>query len=226
MPEKGMLRQALDNQSNPGMDKVMGAATDIAKHIADAEHRADHDPMTGLLNKEAFKKILQARIEEAGETGRELGVIFIDLKDFKQVNDKYGHEKGDEVIIKSAEVVVDTVRTNETDHPDIVSNEVLYLKSDTGRLGGDEIAVILDLTPGTDKRDTELTPEERLLGAQSRIYENFHARQDIKETGVGISIGGAVLLPNETAEQLLARADQAMYEHKQEQIRENGAYRS
>lgn len=227
MSERNMLNRAFNNQSGSGMQIVLDNATKLAKHMADTEYRADHDALTGLLNKEAFKTILSERIIEARKNNRQLGIIFIDLKDFKQVNDKYGHEKGDEIIKKSANVVVNTVRTKQSEYPDIVSNEVLYYNSDpeTGRLGGDEMAVILDLTAGTDKRDTNLTTAERLHSAQERIKNNFYLSGDIVETGVGISIGGAILKTNDTAESLLARADESMYKDKQEQIEQNGSYR-
>lgn len=227
MSEKTILDKAFDNQSGNGMKIVMNAAAKLAKHITDTEYRADHDALTGLLNKEAFKTILTERIIEARKNNRQLGVIFIDLKDFKQVNDNFGHSKGDEVIKESAKIVIDTVRTKNKTYPDIVANEVLYNNqdSDAGRLGGDEIAVIVDLTPDTDKRNTNLTHSERLRGVQSRIYENFHATKHLTETGVGMSIGGAILGAEDTAETLIERADHSMYEHKQAQIEENGSYR-
>lgn len=227
-----MLQQAFNNTPDePGLGIVQEKADESADRLADAEYRATHDSMTGLLNKEAFKSALAERVERAENgNGNQFGVIFIDLKDFKKVNDELGHEKGDEVIIASANLVQHTVRAEDENHPDLIANEPMYENGENepgGRLGGDEIAVLLDLSPGTDKRDTELTPEMRLEAVQKRIFETFYSDdyKSITDTGVGISIGGAVYKQGETATELLDRADKAMYQHKQEQKEQEGSYR-
>ncbi len=198
---------------------------ETANQAAEAEYRATHDQMTGLLNKEGFRTVLENRLAEAEREGRVIGVIFIDLKDFKMVNDRFGHKEGDRVITESAQLVANTVR-QKGDHPDVVANEPRFIPSEAGRLGGDEVAVLVDLTPESDdqNRTSSLTSEERLIAVQRNIYNRFHERADITDTGVDISLGGAIHTPGETVSSLLDRADQAMYEHKQEQIAENGSY--
>ncbi len=225
----GRRQMSPEEQAAYDLAKAKGIAAGYLVGLSDtidkwkgAEHRATHDSLTGLLNKEAFHDALNERVEEAKEANRSLGVFFIDLKDFKQVNDKLGHRKGDEIIIRAANLVRDTVRSEESEHPDVVAK---YGNSEPGRLGGDEIGVIFDLSPGTRNRDTDLTTEERLEAAKNRIMSNFDADEEITSTGVGISIGGAILKPDESAEELLDRADKEMYEHKQSQKDENGSYR-
>jgi len=197
-----------------------------AEQRADKEaHRADHDAMTGLLNKEAWERQLEIRISEAEKNGRKFGVVFIDLKDFKQVNDIHGHAVGDKVIKGTAEILQKTLRTR-GEHPDVISNEPQYIEDEKeGRLGGDEFAIIVDLEPGIDNRDTDLTPQQRLDRIRDRIFENLELRPDLTEIGVGMSIGGAVWAPGMTGETLLNLADGAMYANKTQQIEQNGSYR-
>ncbi len=224
--------QTPDEQAAYDLAHAKGIAAGYLFRIQDerdqkeaALHKATHDQMTGLLNKEGFRSALEERLAEAERESRIIGVLFIDLKDFKMVNDKFGHSEGDRIIIASAQLVANTVREN-GDHPDVVANEPRFIPSEAGRLGGDEIAVLLDLTPEQDnqKRTTSLTPRERLQSVHDKISENFHARTDIVDTGVDISIGGAIHESGESAAALLDRADKAMYENKQVQIAENGAY--
>lgn len=207
-------------------------ANQAEKNAVEAKYRADHDPLTGLLNGEAFNAILERRIAEAEKTERNLGLIMIDLKDFKKVNDTLGHVAGDEVLTGTAEVLIASAETlKETvrmkrDHPDVVARETDNRQPDVpARKGGDEFLVLVDLEPSDDHPESHLSSEERLAHAKNRIENNFRARKDITDTGVDITIGGAVWENGMTAQELTILADQSMYSAKQKQIEENGSYR-
>ena len=201
--------------------RVLNAADNVARRIVDAEHRADYDDLTGLLNKGAWKRELEKKLEIAKDSS--LGVIFIDLKNFKKVNDEKGHVTGDKVLKNTAEVILsvaDLLTKNlrtQNNSADLIANEPKYTKGNNGigRLGGDEFAVIVDLTP----RDisTDFKPEDRMSTVMERLEKDFSARDDIASTGVGMSLGGAIWHTGMNASELLSQADAAMYEHKASQ---------
>jgi len=89
------------------------------------EHQALHDPLTGLPNRGLFNDRLDRALREEAA---ELGLLFCDLDDFKQVNDRYGHDVGDLLLIDVADRLLSCVRRDE----DLVA-----------RLGGDEFAILL-----------------------------------------------------------------------------------
>ena len=92
------------------------------------QHLAHHDSLTQLLNRNAFMERLQPALERADREGRQLALLFIDLDNFKRVNDSLGHLEGDSVLTTVARRVTGCLRAS-----DLV-----------GRFGGDEFVVLLD----------------------------------------------------------------------------------
>ena len=147
-------------------------------------HRAFHDPLTGLANRTMFQERLDYafRISERG-----VGVLWIDLDHFKEVNDIFGHEVGDEMLIAVADRLRDVVR--DTD--------------DIARMGGDEFAVVLPNISEIEAR----TVGERVLCALSD--------RDAFRLQVGVSVGvGWQRNAVGDGRALIRRADQAMYRAK------------
>ncbi len=151
------------------------------------------DELTGISNRRAFDDALSGEIERARRFGGELGLVLIDLDDFKVVNDTYGHPQGDLVLREVARVLRESSR--EIDHP--------------ARYGGEELAVIL---PGTDL--------EGAFNRAERVREqiaNLHiARLDGRGTlQVTASCGVAsVRTSGIDGRALLQAADGALYEAK------------
>lgn len=156
------------------------------------EHLSRTDDLTGLGNRRAFMEDLSRemmRYERYGDTG---ALLFVDLDDFKPVNDDFGHEKGDETLRAVASILSSTTRTY-----DLVC-----------RLGGDEFAVWLE---GADYE---------IARARAENFLSKLGRWREKELGsdatLGMSIGVAMFEAGkgETVESLIANADAAMYEAK------------
>lgn len=169
----------------------------IALHQVAAHERLEElsttDPMTGLLNRRTFTERIQARVEPSDDATPAAGVLaFVDLDNFKLVNDKLGHQAGDDALIAVARALRTAVRLD-----DLVA-----------RLGGDEFALWLD---GVDIGLAEDRAYDLL--ADKTIFAPFVADP---ERPLGMSIGLAAFDPGsgETLERLIARADAAMYEIK------------
>ncbi|MES2883330.1 MAG: diguanylate cyclase [Pseudomonadota bacterium] len=152
-------------------------------------HRASHDPLTGLPNRQLFTDRVRTALAQR-RNGR-LVLCFVDLDGFKHVNDLHGHATGDALLKAVAATLQEAVRAGDT----------------VARLGGDEFAVLL-----TQARDAD----EAALVAQ-RMVERVAALENIsgKDIHIGASIGLALHpLHGRDCEELLASADRAMYRAK------------
>lgn len=157
----------------------------------DLARLAHFDPLTELPNRGYFRERLGHALTRARRSGVPLAVLFVDLDDFKPVNDMHGHAAGDSLLVAIGGRLQDTVRDG-----DIVA-----------RLGGDEFAVVLADLSGLDEA---ISVAERMLGAIAAPH-----RLGDDEARVTASIGVAVHpAAGETAEELLKAADHAMYAAK------------
>ncbi len=176
--------------SASGIIRVVLAHEEMQREML---RQARTDPLTGLLNRRAFMDELDRRIERLDREGLPGTLVFVDIDNFKHLNDARGHDAGDEALMLTAELLRATVRPS-----DLVA-----------RLGGDEFVLWLD---GAD----DLTAAER---AESLRLNAPRALADITEgycPRLTLSIGIATRRPGdqEELESLLNRADQAMYEVK------------
>lgn len=153
-------------------------------------HQAFHDPLTGLANRALFRDRVSHALTLARRHGHEITVLFLDLDDFKRVNDSLGHADGDRLLIAAAERFRSCARATDT----------------VARLGGDEFAILIEDTPGPDGHAGML---ERLSAAMAQPFTLSGA-----EMQVNASIGVAVTTGGETADDLLRNADVAMYTAK------------
>jgi diguanylate cyclase (GGDEF)-like protein len=149
-------------------------------------HQAFHDPLTGLANRELFHNRLNQALAQGRRSGDPVAVAYLDLDNFKEVNDTHGHEKGDQLLASVAKRLSGGVRPGDT----------------AARLGGDEFAVLL--------------PEVRSAAALEAIVNRlrisfekpFAEAEEIKLTA---TIGTAMSGPGVDAASLLSAADNAMY---------------
>ncbi|MGB6542723.1 MAG: diguanylate cyclase [Xanthobacteraceae bacterium] len=143
------------------------------------------DSLTGLLTRRAFVAAAERMVERA-TAGRHFSVLICDLDKFKAINDTYGHETGDLVLRK-------------------VSEELRAIDVPTGRLGGEEVALLTD-----GHLDDAVDLAERFRESVS----NLAIRVGNRTIGVTCSIGAAEWEPGDTIDTLLRRADAALYEAK------------
>ena len=152
---------------------------------------ADRDPLTNLLNRRRFHEELLRMLAEADRRQAPFGLLAIDLDGFKGINDRFGHQAGDDVLATLAQAVGSTVR----------KNEIFF------RLGGDEFAI---LAPDSE--------EPEMLGLARRvsgIIVEQHWQFDGVPVGITASLGIATYPRDASSgEELIAHADSAMYRAK------------
>ena len=163
---------------------LAGAASQRTELEEELRRQALEDPLTGLANRSLFKDRVEHALSRRREDGKGVAVAFLDLDDFKTVNDSLGHAAGDELLVKVARRIKASVRTSDT----------------AARLGGDEFAVLLE-----DVEDVAV-PAQRILQALASPIQLGG-----RPVSVHGSVGIALHEPGQTAADLLRNADVAMY---------------
>ena len=149
-----------------------------------------HDPLTLLANRSLFRDRVEHAVAVSKRNGRGIAVIFVDLDNFKHINDSHGHAIGDRVLHRSAQRLVKATRSGDT----------------VARLGGDEFAVLLE----------NLTSQEPVLEIAARIVETLQEPfdQPVANLQVTASVGIAFSNFDHGVEELMRDADVAMYAAK------------
>jgi diguanylate cyclase (GGDEF)-like protein len=154
-------------------------------------YQAFHDSLTGLANKALFTDRLNQAVARMERTRKPVAVMFLDLDNFKTVNDSLGHSIGDQLLCQVAEVLVGCIRSADT----------------AARLGGDEFAVLIEYIEG---HSDIVSSAERILDALRQPVK-LGANEVVATASIGITFG----VPGTTGEQLLRNADLAMYMAKE-----------
>ncbi len=195
------------NQADMDPDRFMpGIDTDLLERLAlkislclsnvvaheQLRHLAFHDPLTGLLNRRVMETMLEQEFERSKRYLSPLSVIFLDLDDFKGINDTFGHDQGDRALIHVARALTAEKRAN-----DMVA-----------RFAGDEFVVILPSTIRAEathyiERVKDVLAKQSVSTADGSFYINFSS--------------GIASIPNpeiSTSPALLKLADQRLYQSK------------
>jgi diguanylate cyclase (GGDEF)-like protein/putative nucleotidyltransferase with HDIG domain len=168
-------------------DGTLAGALVVVEDVTDAtrlQKKAQTDPLTGILNHGAFHDRLGTEVERARRHGHPLTLALIDLDEFKVINDTFGHQAGDRVLVDVVSILFEHIRA--TDVP--------------GRIGGDEFALLM---PETDRRGGAVIAE-RVNGAVGAATVGDGQR-------VTLSVGVCELEEAEGPEELLRYADRALY---------------
>jgi diguanylate cyclase (GGDEF)-like protein/PAS domain S-box-containing protein len=181
-----------------GTGTVVGASS-IARDIserkafeAELEHRALHDPLTGLANRTLLQDRLERMLARTQRLGTHVAVLFLDLDDFKVVNDTYGHDAGDRLLMAVADRLEPLLRASDT----------------IARYGGDEFVVACDDVAG-------LSDIGAIIKRLSAAFDDPFVFEGVEVT-VTTSIGAKLSSDGSEAPDTLIRdADAAMYQAKQ-----------
>lgn len=172
------------------IDRLRSEADGLRARLRELEALADNDPLVPALNRRAFMRELERMMSYAARYALQPSLVFVDLNDFKRINDAHGHNVGDAVLVHVAELLGRHVRAS-----DVV-----------GRIGGDEFAIAL-ASGGVRAAEIKAEALARALRCEPARFEGF-------SYAVSASFGVYALGGDESAEQALAHADAAMYQRK------------
>jgi diguanylate cyclase (GGDEF)-like protein len=156
---------------------------------SELQHQVTTDALTRVNNRAGWEQAVEAAFGD-GEGGQGIAILIVDVDDFKEVNDSFGHDVGDRVLVSLAQRLRASVKEHDT----------------VARLGGDEFAVLL----------THIVSDEDLAAIQQRV--SLHLAHSFVHQGfsttVTISVGGARRFEGESPSDVLVRADEALYDEK------------
>lgn len=166
------------------------------RKISALEARANEDSLLGVLNRRGMEAELDRAIAFSGRYGMVASVIFIDLDEFKQINDTHGHDAGDAGLRHVVMIIENNIRTSDL----------------LARIGGDEFVILLwnatrEIAESKARSLTAIVERTRLARGEEQIR-------------LSISCGVAELRSDDTAAMVLSRADAAMYAAKKSARRE------
>jgi diguanylate cyclase (GGDEF)-like protein len=192
-PDQPELQAVLEKLDPADREVIVGALRQAEKTEAELRYLADHDSLTGLLDRRRFRAELDQYVSFSARYGGQGAVMIIDIDGLKEVNDSLGHHAGDNLIQQIAKILRERVRVT-----DIVA-----------RLSGDELAVLM---PQTDAEGAAQ------LGEDLRIQVEERAQPSPELAAVTISVGIALYGGEQPGgpEAVLIAADQAMYRAKAE----------
>lgn len=182
--DEALLLQALASQ--------MAVALEARRALAELQRQSITDSLTGAFNRRYLTRLLSAERARAARYDRPIGLLMTDLDDFKSINDRFGHARGDQVLIAAAEALMGAVRQ--------IDSVIRY--------GGDEFLIVLPETSGEGvgpaaERIRRVVLETLATG--SEVPPGFR---------LGLSVGTAVHHPGEDLDAKLREADAAMYSDK------------
>lgn len=190
-----VTKQPIDSMKGNGKEILMVATdiTEIKENQALIEHQANHDELTGIGNRKYFKMIVDEAIEQTDRDNEGFAVMFLDLDRFKYVNDTFGHDAGDKLLID----VADRIKA--------VINDRDYVF----RFGGDEFTI---LTYFTEDRQEVTNLAKKIIHTLTKPY-TFDNHSFIVTASIGIS-----LYPkhSQSLNELTKYADLSMYQAKQQ----------
>ncbi|MCB1907828.1 MAG: diguanylate cyclase [Rhodocyclaceae bacterium] len=192
VPERVSISAVCDDRG--GVTHYIGVYTDISElkaHQRELERQANNDPLTGLPNRRLLMDRIKLALAQAKRAGNRPAVAFVDLDGFKPVNDRFGHDAGDELLIEVARRLSHAVRAGDT----------------VARLGGDEFVLLL----------VGMTSAQEIETTLDRVLAQIRRPVSISGSDISLSASiGVALYPRDGTdpEALLQHADAAMYAAK------------
>ena len=181
-----IYQQVMIKRLRRQFSQQLDAMSRLQSRAEEFHKQATIDPLTGLCNRRVGEQRLAAEAERSRRYGHPLTVLALDLNDFKQVNDQYGHRAGDQVLKEFAQRLVTTIRASDL----------------AVRMGGDEFLVILLECPSEQV--------QAMLARLKPLEVEYHG----EKIPVSFSVGWVSYESSETPEQFLERADRTLYADK------------
>jgi diguanylate cyclase (GGDEF)-like protein/PAS domain S-box-containing protein len=182
-------RRSVEVERNRLLEEERQAREAAEASRQEMEHAATHDPLTGLANRSALFARLRTDLGARAERGRCVAVCYLDLDQFKAINDTYGHREGDRLLVRASRRLAGLVRSG-----DLVA-----------RVGGDEFVVTVDAA----NDDEVLAVAQRIVRGLREPF-TVSGRLLVVTTSVGVAVAGEGATP----ESLLHEADAALYRAK------------
>lgn len=190
--ELGELEQGFNRMAERLQDAHQTMQQRIDEATAALAHQASHDPLTGLINRREFEKRLERAIGHAHEHGSNHVLCYLDLDQFKIVNDSCGHPAGDALLRQLTALLRGRVRAEDT----------------LARLGGDEFGVLLE--------NCRLEDALRVVETLRQVVNNFRFIWEERQFAVGVSIGVTIInAQTESLAEVMSAADIACYAAKE-----------
>ena len=186
-----LLLSHAEGDRSLGLTAVVQDISERKALEAELLHQAFHDSLTGLANRALFSDRVDHALSRASREAERIGVLFIDLDDFKTINDTQGHAAGDRVLQRVASTLLNATRGCDT----------------VSRLGGDEFAVLLERV---NQDEGPEVAAQRIVNALAKPVETDPGRSVTVGASIGIALQGSA----QDREELLRNADVALYEAK------------
>jgi diguanylate cyclase (GGDEF)-like protein/PAS domain S-box-containing protein len=186
-----IMRGMKGRKSLVGQVITLNDITERAQLHRQVEQMSNTDPLTGALNRRAMTLYGEREIQSACRSQRNLSLILLDVDSFKQINDRFGHQSGDDVLKAMVQSIREQTR----------ANDLIF------RYGGDEFVVVLHET----EKSEALKTAERIRDGLARLSVGAEHGAPM---AVQVSLGVTNLSPDDSLEAMLHRADQALYQAK------------
>lgn len=167
---------------------------EIARQLAELESQAEHDTLTGLLNRRGWDRMADQYVRLCDREKMPLSVLVVDLDKFKDINDEWGHDVGDQALIFTSGIIKDRDRGSDVQ----------------ARIGGDEFGLIL---PFTDYEGA-VTVKNRIVMEIQRSLNEMEDNDILAAAGLSLSIGIGTRQPQESFKKAFNQADENMYRVK------------
>jgi diguanylate cyclase (GGDEF)-like protein len=188
-------RDLRDDPTVGGLVLTIRDVTERRRLESDLSHLAFHDGLTGLANRVLFRNRLEQAFAAAERTATTLSVLFVDLDDFKEVNDTLGHAVGDELLVT-------------------VGERIAAIIGGTGmaaRMGGDEFAILIEQDPDTARAEDIAARIVAALAVAVEVSDGIGGSHMVSGAA---SVGVAANADASSATELLRHADLALYQAK------------
>jgi diguanylate cyclase (GGDEF)-like protein/PAS domain S-box-containing protein len=202
-----VARDLRDDPTVRGLVLTMRDVTEQRRLENDLSHQAFHDGLTGLANRVLFRNRLEQAYAVAERDGATIGVLFVDLDDFKEVNDTLGHAVGDELLVVVARRI----------------SQIVGAGSTAARMGGDEFAILIEQTADDLAGETVAARIVAALASPVEVGDGIGGTHIVSGAA---SVGLATNHDADSATELLRHADLALYQAKGEQKGTWQRYRS